>query len=86
MRTLCICSCAVVARQGANLTTGFVNNMHALGLPVHGVQSPVTIAYGGIGGSYGGVGGLGHSRNDAKPIYNDRVRALPCAVSYHFVN
>jgi hypothetical protein len=45
----------------------------AIGQPVHNYTSPVTIAYGGLGGSYGGLGGLGHARHIPNPTYNDWV-------------
>lgn len=67
-----VTSSVVGAFANATMFNGFDYN-EAIGQPVHSYTSPVTISYGGIGGSYGGEGGMGHARHIPNPVYNDWV-------------
>jgi hypothetical protein len=60
------------ARAGVNISNNHVQDL-PLRMPFHTQLSPLTIAFGGAGGSNGGVGGWGHARHLPPPVVLDDV-------------
>ena len=69
-------TCSVGSASGAVCGVSIVNGHAqdaATRMPLQYAGTPVTLPFGGAGGSHGGVGGLGHARQTPHPVVLDDV-------------